>query len=150
MHIRLALAGKDRTVLKQLGQICSAHDDFEIVARSVTGRRALQKIALSRPDVVVLDMRLKKPDAVTVLRQMRDTLGIRTIILDDSDSDAVHAAICIGVHCVMLIDKVPILLAKGIRDVHAGGKWFERDYAMGVLERLLAPKKKSNAYGATV
>lgn len=140
MPISIALAVKNRTVLKQLREICSAENDFDIVARSVNGRRALQAILRFRPDIIVLDMRLENPDAVTVLRQVRETLDIRTIVLDDSDSDAVHAAIRIGVQCVMLMDKAPALLPKAIRDVHAGAKWFERDYALSILDRLLAPK----------
>jgi len=136
MPIRLALAAKDRAVLKRLVEICAAKQDFQIVAHATTGRRALEAISRRRVDILVLDMRLRNPDAVVVLlRMQRARHRIRTVILDETDSDAVHAAICIGVQCVMLMDKVPALLAKGVRDVHAGEKWFERDYAIAVLEK---------------
>lgn len=98
-------------------------------------------------DLVVLDMRLE--NAVTVLRQVKEKLGIRTIILDDSDSDEIHAAIRIGVQCVMLIDKVPASLAKAIRDVHAGGKWFQTDYAMAVIDRFLVRKDATGLHSVS-
>jgi DNA-binding NarL/FixJ family response regulator len=148
MPIRLAIAAYDRSVLDRLAQICSLERDFKIVARATTGKEAVRAVPQFWPDILVLDMRIRDPDALAVLRRIqKGSVRIRTVILDEADSDAAHEAIRLGVRGVMLMEKAPRLLAKSIREVDAGGKWFERDYAIGVLDRLLTRQAGEAAVG---
>lgn len=137
MPIRLALAGERRSVLDRLTQICSLERDFEVVAQATTGKQALRAVQRYCPDILVLDMRITDTSAPTVLRRAGGgSFGTRSVILIEAEGDSVLEAIRLGACGVVPSDMAPTLLVKCIREVHAGGKWFERDFAVRTLVKL--------------
>lgn len=137
MVIRLALADAQRSMLSQLTSLCSLQRDFPIVAAVTTGKHALQAVRQFRPDILLLDIRIASPDALTVLRRMRRAaFSTRVIALIEVEDDGAEA-LRLGASGVILKDMVPALLAECVRDVHAGKKWLEPDHAVGLLEKLL-------------
>lgn len=63
------------------------------VSECATGREALEKAALLRPDLIILDLGLPDMDGVTVITRLREWTQTPVIILSvrDADSDKVAA-----------------------------------------------------------
>src|SRR3954451_15350677 len=64
------------------------HDGFEVAVAS-DGREAVRRVAVVRPDVVLLDVLMPQIDGLEVCRRMRDT-GDRTPVLMLTARDAVN------------------------------------------------------------
>jgi two-component system response regulator MprA len=64
------------------------HDGFEVVV-AADGREAIRRLAVVRPDVVLLDVLMPQIDGLEVCRRMRDT-GDRTPVLMLTARDAVN------------------------------------------------------------
>ena len=138
MRIRLVLADDHPIVLDGLVQVLSLEPDFEIVATARDGERALEAVRRHRPDVAVLDIRMPGKDGLAVIREMsREKIPTRTVVLTAAGQEEVFEAIRLGVPGVMLKDMASKLLVRCIREVHAGRRWLEKEYAAQAVERLL-------------
>jgi len=138
VRIRLVLADDHPIVLDGLVQVLSLEPDFEIVATARDGERALEAVRRHRPDVAVLDIRMPGKDGLAVIREMsREKIPTRTVVLTAAGQEEVFEAIRLGVPGVMLKDMASKLLVRCIREVHAGRRWLEKEYAAQAVERLL-------------
>ena len=88
--IRVALVDDQTLVRKGIRGLLDATDDIRVVAEASDGEEALGAIAASRPDVVLLDVRMPKRSGVEVLQELR-VAGAQppTILLTTFDDDAV-------------------------------------------------------------
>jgi two-component system NarL family response regulator len=139
MPISIVLAGKHRHALSRLSRICHSESDLEVVAQASTGAQALRAVRQWSPDVAVLDMGIENPGPVPVLRRTAGaSFGTRYVVLVDTEEDLVFDVMRLGAHGLVPVLLAPALLAKCVREVHAGSKWFERDLATRTIERLCA------------
>lgn len=139
MPIGLALAYDHPIVLDGLDQLFSLEKDFRVLARCTKGEEALQAVRTHRPDILVLAIRMPGMDGLEVLRQMkRARLPTRVVVLTAAlDEDEVMEAITLGVNGVVLKEMAPQLLVQGVRKVHAGERWLEKESVGRALEKLL-------------
>jgi two-component system nitrate/nitrite response regulator NarL len=150
-HIRLVLADDHPIVLAGLERLFSLEADFEIVARALNGDEALRFVRHFRPDILLLDLRMPGKDGLTVLREMsREQLPTRAVVLTAVDGDDVLEAIQLGVRGLVLKDMAPKLLVRCIREVHAGGKWLDRDSATHAVDKLLTRETSMQAFTRTL
>lgn len=82
----------DEVQIRRFLRIALEANGYRVFETS-TGREALQEIARTRPDLVILDMSLPDIDGLEVLRRLREWTRTPTIILSvrDSDRDKVDA-----------------------------------------------------------
>ena len=150
-HIRLVLADDHPIVLAGLERLFSLEPDFEIVARALNGDEALRFVRHFRPDILLLDLRMPGKDGLTVLREMiGEQLPTRAVVLTAVDGDDVLEAIQLGVRGLVLKDMAPKLLVRCIREVHAGGKWLDRDSATHAVDKLLTREIGMQAFARTL
>ncbi|KOV60651.1 transcriptional regulator [Streptomyces sp. MMG1121] len=100
----------------------NAAEDIEVVA-TVSGAGAVARVRETRPDVVLLDIRMPDVDGLTVLREVR-TLpdGPVVAMLTTFDTDEyVLAALRHGAAGFLLKDTEPEQLAQMVRTLAAGG-----------------------------
>jgi two-component system chemotaxis response regulator CheB len=57
-----------RTVIRE---IVKADEDFEIVGEAVDGADGLEKAAVLRPDIILLDIEMPRMDGLQALKQLR-------------------------------------------------------------------------------
>lgn len=137
MPISIVLAGKHRHALNRLSRICHSEADLEVVARVSTGTQTLRAVRQWSPDVAVLDLGIRNPGPVPVLRRTAGTsLGTRYVVLVDAEEDLVFDVMLLGARGIVPVMLAPALLTTCVREVHAGSRWFERGLVTRAIERL--------------
>jgi len=137
--IRLVITDDHAVVLKGLQALFGAEPDLAVVADCTTGEQTIEAVRKHRPDVLVLDLRMRGLDGLAVLRTMNEQ-GIcpRTVLLTaEIDDEQTLEAVRLGAVAVVLKEMAPHLLVECIRKVHAGERWVERKSVGRALDVLL-------------
>jgi DNA-binding NarL/FixJ family response regulator len=123
-------------VRRGIAELINAEPDLEVVGESSSVTRALGRIAATRPDVAVLDVRLADGSGVDLCRDVRSALpDTRCIMLTAYDDDAAaRAAVLAGASGYVLKDIRGQNLVAGIRIVAAGGSLLRPGLADRVVE----------------
>lgn len=96
--IRVLIADDSFVVRGGLRHAVEATAGFEVVAEAASGREALAQAREVRPDVVLMDLRMRDLDGIAATRELTATLpNIRTIVISWSDDpDHVREALTAG------------------------------------------------------
>jgi two-component system nitrate/nitrite response regulator NarL len=134
-RIRLALVDDHPIVLDGLERLFALESDFEIVARCREGEAATRELLATRPDLVILDLRLPGRDGLAVLASLREArLSTRVLLLTAAiDGSEVVEALRLGASGLVLKEIAPEVVVQAARRIHAGGQWFEP----GVMARAM-------------
>ncbi|WP_037068794.1 response regulator [Pseudonocardia acaciae] len=119
--IRVVVVDDEALIRSGLALILRAAGDIDVVA-AVSGADAVREIGLTRPDVVLLDIRMPDVDGLTVLAQLRamaDPPIIAMLTTFDSD-EYVGTALRSGAAGFLLKDTDPEQLAHSVRALAAG------------------------------
>lgn len=145
MPIRLLLADDHPIVLDGLEQLFRLSRDFAVVGRCRDGEETLRALRRFRPDVLVLDVRMPRGDGLEVLRVLqKEALPTRVVLLTaDLEETQMLAALQLGVGGIVLKEMAPRLLIDAVREVHAGGRWLDKEFTNRALEKLLGQGPES-------
>jgi two-component system NarL family response regulator len=140
--IRVMLVDDHPAFLKGLSALVESESDLSVVAETADGRKALEIYKASKPDVVLMDLRLPGLGGVeAVLAIRKDYPNARIIILTTFDTDEdIYRAIQSGAKSYLLKDTPLSELSKTIRAVHAG----QQVLTPKMVERLAARKRRSD------
>ena len=102
--------------------VLGGQQDLEVVGEAGDGAEAIEVIAATRPDVVVMDVRMPRMDGVEATRRIRVSDDApRVLILTTFDLDEyVYEAIKAGASGFLLKDTGASNLIEGVRIVHSG------------------------------
>ncbi|GIH59799.1 response regulator transcription factor [Microbispora siamensis] len=129
--IKVLLADDERLVRSGFKLLLDVEDDITVVGEATNGAEAVERARATRPDVVLMDIRMPKLDGIQATTQITATRGlerVRILILTTYDTDAyVFEALQAGASGFLLKDAGPAELLHAIRVVAAG-------------EALLAPR----------
>src|SRR4029453_15596180 len=99
-------------------------DDITVVGEATTGAEAVERARATRPNVILMDIRMPQLDGIEATREIAKTGGleqVRVLILTTYDTDAyVFEALQAGASGFMLKDAGPAELLHAIRVVAAG------------------------------
>jgi two-component system, NarL family, response regulator DevR len=120
--IRVFLVDDHEIVRRGIAELLENESDLDVVGESGSVKLTLGRIAATRPDVVVLDVRLPDGSGVDLCRAIRsDHPEIACIMLTAyDDDDASYAAVLAGAAGYVLKDIRGQNLVDGIRRVAAG------------------------------
>ncbi|BCJ75713.1 DNA-binding response regulator [Catellatospora sp. IY07-71] len=121
--IRVLLADDDALVRGGLRALLAAEPGIEVVGEAADGREAVAAARASRPDVVVMDVRMPVHDGTSAGREIVSwpPPRPRVLMLTTFDHDeVVDAAIAAGVDGFLLKRATPEELVAGVRTVAAG------------------------------
>lgn len=127
MTIRVLVADDERLVRAGFRMILAAEPDIDVVAEAGDGREALAEVRRSRPDVVLMDIRMPEVDGLTATRRILDLAGERphVILLTTFDLDEyVYQALRAGASGFLLKDAPEDQLVAAIRVAATGGSMF--------------------------
>jgi len=127
-RIRVVLVDDQQLFREGVAIMINAQPDMQVVGRAGDGREAIAVIAETRPDVVLMDIRMPILDGVAATRELftpaalagRDK-PLRVIVLTTFNLDLSAAtAIRFGASGFLLKDSTPEFLAASVRAVHSG------------------------------
>jgi DNA-binding NarL/FixJ family response regulator len=136
--IRVVLADDQALLRAGLRALLDAEDDIEVVGEAANGREAITVVRATRPDVVLMDIRMPELDGLEATRAIAadpDLTASRVVILTTFDLDEyVFEAIRIGASGFLVKDTEPVELIRAVRAVAAGDALL----SPGVTRRLIA------------
>src|SRR5262245_66209670 len=89
--IRVLLADDQALVRSGFKGLLDAEDDITVVGEAADGAEAVQQARATRPDVVLMDIRMPRLDGIKATSQIVGTHGleqVRILILTTYDTDA--------------------------------------------------------------
>jgi len=137
--IRLVLVDDQELVRAGFRMVLDAQPDMTVVGEAGDGLQALDVIAATSPDVVLMDIRMPRLDGVEATRRLQgrgDPARILVLTTFDLDEYA-FAALKAGASGFLLKDCGPGELLTAIRAVHAGDAAMAPSTTRRMLERLL-------------
>jgi len=141
--MRVFVVDDQEIVRRGIIDLCAAEPDIEIVGEAGTAAQARTRISATRPDVVLLDMRLPDGNGIDVCRDVRsENSDIRCIILTAYDDDeAINAAVLAGASGYVLKEVRGNRLVENMRTVAAGGSLLGPSLSHRVIERIRDEQK---------
>jgi len=125
--MRVLIADDHRIVRDGLRLLLDSEPDVEIVAEAETGREALEQIAESAPDVVLLDLRMPDMDGYEVLEavaEMEHPPGVVVLTMND-DLAFVRRAIQLGADGFLVKSVGRDELIRALRSVQDGTPYLQ-------------------------
>ena len=137
MNLRVVVADDQALVRVGFSGIIAATPGFTVVGEAGNGAEAVEAARKTRPDVILMDIRMPVMDGIEATRQITgaaDTQDVRVLILTTFDLDEyVYAALRAGASGFLLKDTMPVDLLNAIRVIAAGDALL----APSVTRRLL-------------
>lgn len=120
--IKVMIAEDQELIRESLGIVLSASPDMEVVGMAGDGQQVLDLIPDSRPDVILMDIRMPGMDGVECTRQVKEKYpDIFVIVLTTFDDDEyVYGALKYGASGYLLKGISMKELAEAIRTVVSG------------------------------
>ena len=121
-----------------LKTVLEAAGDLKVVAEADNADEAVRQAELTRPDVVVMDVRLADSNGIEATLEIRTRLpGTQVLMLTSfADDEALFASILAGAAGYVLKQIRGGELVKAIRTVGAGGSLLDPALTRRVLERI--------------
>ena len=120
--IRVVLVDDQALFRAGIRMLIDSQPDLEVVAEAADGREGIDAVRRSRPDVVLMDIRMPVMDGLAATAELLTDAGPpRIVMLTTFDLDEAAArAIRQGASGFLLKDADPEFLLAAIRTVHAG------------------------------
>jgi DNA-binding NarL/FixJ family response regulator len=136
--LRVVIADDQALVRTGFRMILTA-DGIDVVAEAATGADAVDAVRRTRPDVVLMDVRMPEMDGLEATRRILATESDplpRIIILTTFDLDRyVYAALSAGASGFLLKDVTPEQLVAGIRLIRSGDALLAPTITRRLIER---------------
>ena len=145
--IRVLLVDDQPLVRAGMRLILEPEPDIEIAGECSDGDEVLAAVDRSRPDVVIMDIRMRRMDGATATRLLRerDDAPPVLVLTTFDDDDTVAAALGAGAAGFILKDAPGEELFRAARIVASGGAWLDPQVTGRVLETF----RRVSGHGAS-
>jgi DNA-binding NarL/FixJ family response regulator len=126
----------DQTLIRQgIRLLLEIESDLRVVGQAGNGREALEQVERSRPDVVLMDVRMPEMDGVAATREITQRFPeVKVIILTTfEDDETVFEGLKAGARGYLLKDISSEAMAAAVRKVAAGEALIEPRLTRKVL-----------------
>ena len=141
--LRVLIADDQALVRAGFRMILEAQPDIAVVGEAADGEAAVRAARRTRPDVVLMDVRMPGVDGLEATRRLLDgTPGAapRVVILTTFDLDEyVYAALQAGASGFLLKDVTPEQLVAAVRTVSVGDALLAPSITRRLVERFASP-----------
>ncbi|MFE3602266.1 response regulator [Streptomyces sp. NPDC059096] len=140
MTIRVLIVDDQVMVREGFSVLLNAMPDIEVIGEAVNGREAVRQVAVLRPDVVLMDIRMPELNGIEATREIvAADATAKVLVLTTFDLDEyVYQALRAGASGFLLKDASARQLADGVRVVASG----EALLAPTVTRRLITEFSK--------
>ena len=138
LHARVLVVDDHSLLRTGVANIINQEPGFEVVAEAANGRDAIEAFVASRPDVVLMDLRMPEMEGVEAVRRIREVdAQAKVIVLTTYDADEdIARALQAGAKAYILKDIAAEGLVACIRDVLAGKTYLAPAAAAKLAERV--------------
>ena len=139
MTLRVAVADDQELVRTGFSMILGSEADIEVVGGASNGREAVELCRRTRPDVVLMDIRMPEMDGITATRELLADADqhTRVLILTTFDLDEyVYDAVAAGASGFLLKDTPADDLVKAVRIVASGDALLAPSVTRRLIERF--------------
>jgi DNA-binding NarL/FixJ family response regulator len=138
--IRVALADDQHLIRAGFSSLLEAEPDLEVVGEAATGREAVALVKRTRPDVVLMDIRMPDGDGLWATEQIvadpalagTHVVVVTTFELDEYVAQAIRA----GASGFLVKDTEPVELIRAVRVVAGGDALLSPSVTKRLLERV--------------
>lgn len=146
---RSVLIVDDHPIVRQgLSQLINAEDDLEVCGDAATVEEALQSLAESYPDVVIVDLSLAHSDGLELIKEIRsETRHLPVLVLSMHDENMyAERLLSAGANGYIMKQAAADQLLTALRRVLAGGVYVSENLGSTMIERIAGtdPKRTSN------
>jgi DNA-binding NarL/FixJ family response regulator len=143
--IRVLLVDDQELVRAGLRRILHPDEGFEVVGECEDGDEVEEAVGRLRPDIVVMDVRMKRVDGAEATRRLatRDDAPPVLVLTTFDDDEVLSAALRAGVAGFQLKDAPGEEIMRSARVVTEGGAWLDP----AVTERVLAAYRSTAPAG---
>jgi DNA-binding NarL/FixJ family response regulator len=136
--VRVVIADDQQLIRAGFARLLEPEAGIEVVGEAADGRSAVEVCRATRPDVVLMDVRMPVLDGIGATREVVAATGARVVVLTTYDRDEyVFNALDAGASGFLLKDAPPEELVRAVHVVAAG-------------ESLLAPAVTTRLVGELV
>jgi DNA-binding NarL/FixJ family response regulator len=138
--IRVALADDQQLIRAGFSSLLEAEPDLEVVGEAATGRDAVALVKRTKPDVVLMDIRMPDGDGLWATEQIvadpalsgTHVVVVTTFELDEYVAQAIRA----GASGFLVKDTEPVELIRAVRVVAGGEALLSPSVTKRLLERV--------------
>lgn len=136
--IHVLLADDHELVRAGLKSALKNHPEFSVVGEARDGTEAVKVAKETKPDLVVMDVRMPGMSGIEACREIRDSVpGANVLILTSfADERAVMAAIIAGAGGFMLKEVRTAELIQAMHTVGTGGKTLDATSSAAVIDQI--------------
>jgi two-component system, NarL family, response regulator DevR len=144
--LRIVLIDDHEVVRNGLKHSLEDDPEFRVVGEADDGPRGVAVVETTRPDIVLLDVRLPTIDGPEVCRLLRERVPTARILILSAfgDDDLVYQCLVNGAGGYVLKDIMHLDLKKSLRAVARGESVLDPRVAGAVIERLKHPTTQSS------
>ncbi|KQV73695.1 LuxR family transcriptional regulator [Aeromicrobium sp. Root344] len=137
--IKVFLVDDQQLVRAGFRMLIESQDDMAVVGEAGNGAEAVELLAVTSADIVLMDVRMPRMDGVEATRILAArSERPRVVVLTTFDLDEyVYNALRAGASAFLLKDAQPETLLGAIRDVHDGDAVVAPSVTRRMLERFL-------------
>jgi DNA-binding NarL/FixJ family response regulator len=151
--IRVLIVDDQPVVRAGVMRILGPGDGFEVVAELDDGDQVVEAVTTHRPDLVLMDVRMRRLDGVSATRRLRAEVGDEPPVLvltTFDDDDALWGALDAGAAGFVLKDAAAEDLIAAARAVAGGAAWLDPKVAPRVLDAFRANVRPRLAEAALI
>ncbi|HET6614978.1 MAG TPA: response regulator transcription factor [Dehalococcoidia bacterium] len=143
-NTRILLVDDHDVVREGLRALLSRREGFDVVSQAGTVAESISEAKRTKPDVIVMDVRLPDGSGIEACREIREAMPETKVIILTSyaDDEAVFASILAGASGYVLKQTRGSALADAIAAVARGESLLDPAVTQRVMERVRAGQKK--------
>lgn len=149
MPIKVLLADDERLVRSGFKVLLDLEDDITVVGEATNGAEAVELARATRPDVVLMDIRMPRLDGIRATAQIAETVGmeqVKVLILTTYDTeDNVFEALQAGASGFLLKDAGPAELLHAIRVIAAGDALLAPRITRRLISQVTAQRRAAKS-----
>jgi DNA-binding NarL/FixJ family response regulator len=144
MAIRVTVFDDNTKLLDSLSVLIEGSPGFELAGAFPSGKNAVTHVAISQPDVVLMDIEMPVVNGIEAVKELKKAFPKINIMMQTAfeNEENVFEAICAGASGYILKDTPPGRILDFIVDVYQGGSPMSPSVARKVLNLLQHSQEK--------
>jgi two-component system response regulator DevR len=150
--MRVVVVDDHPVVREGLAKVLADAPTIDVVGQAGTAEEALEVVAATRADVVVVDLRLPEMSGAELCSELRrrDRTVLTLVISSNPTADSLLSVLEAGARGFVLKESDPTLLVQALRALDAGHYFLDPRVASTVVQlAITGPRRTDHRYGLT-